>query len=154
MRVFHSLQLAHSSLFRATDRLLRALESVSSVQHAALMALSVKDGAPIGEIADMLGVGKSNLTGLIDRMEDRGLVRREAFASDARVTLVFIEPEGRAVLRRTRFLLKRLNERFLEPFSDAEQRTIERFLTFVASHAAEIVGGDDSAATVRNGSGR
>ena len=48
------------------------------------------------------GVTQPAMTQLISRMEDSGLVRREASPEDGRVVLVVITDEGRAMLARRR----------------------------------------------------
>ena len=46
----------------------------------------IKPGRPIpmGELAETLACDASNVTGLVDRLESRGLVRRRASAEDRR----------------------------------------------------------------------
>ncbi len=50
------------------------------------------------ELGNMLLVNRSNVTGLIDRMEKTGLVRRVSDDADRRVNLVEITPEGIGIL--------------------------------------------------------
>src|SRR5437763_10997193 len=40
---------------------------------------------PMGKIADALACDASNVTGLVDRLESRGLIRRQPSADDRRV---------------------------------------------------------------------
>jgi len=138
-RVFHLLQRAHGSLFRAADRQLQASEGVSATQHGVLLILASEDGQPISAVAEALKMGKSSLTGLVDRMEARRLIRRAADGDDARVLRLFIEREGRAIVARTLAEAKRMNAELLKPFDARERATIARFLEHVASNAAEIV---------------
>lgn len=46
------------------------------------------------QIAEMLACDSSNVTGIIDRLEERGLVRRTAAERDRRVTLLVLTEEG------------------------------------------------------------
>lgn len=140
-RIFHLLQRAHGALFRAADRRLQAAEGVSATQHGVLLALARDDGQPITAIADSLKMGKSSLTGLVDRMAADGLLRREIDADDLRVQRIFIERRGRGIVARTLGDVKRFNEDLLKPFSAAERRTIERFLTHIADEAPRVVEG-------------
>jgi DNA-binding MarR family transcriptional regulator len=48
----------------------------------------------MSRLADMLDVSVSNATGLIDRMEERGLVERGRVPDDRRVVLVRASEEG------------------------------------------------------------
>jgi DNA-binding MarR family transcriptional regulator len=61
--------------------------------------LCVLDEQPRGmaELARVFGVGKANLTGLIDRAAQRGLVSRCAVPGDRRAFRVILTEEGRDV---------------------------------------------------------
>jgi MarR family transcriptional regulator, organic hydroperoxide resistance regulator len=55
----------------------------------------------MGELADTLACHASNVTGLVDRLESRGLVRRRPSDADRRVKVLVLTPTGvqlRAVL--------------------------------------------------------
>ncbi len=143
LKIFHKLQVAHSALFRAADQRTRSQIGLSTTQLAVLFILSRADGQPISEISKTLAMGKSSLTGLIDRMCDKGLVRRSASATDGRVTNVYLQPQGQDALNRGREETKRFNQALLAPFSVEEQDTIERFLTHLAEDADKIINGVD-----------
>jgi DNA-binding MarR family transcriptional regulator len=49
---------------------------------------------PMREVADQLACDSSNLTGITDRLEERGLVRRTADPGDRRVKLLVLTEEG------------------------------------------------------------
>lgn len=49
---------------------------------------------PMSRLANLLDVSLSNATGLIDRMEERGIVERVRVPDDRRVVLVRVTPEG------------------------------------------------------------
>jgi DNA-binding MarR family transcriptional regulator len=50
---------------------------------------------PVSRLAEWLGIGVSNATGLLDRMEQRGLVERVRDADDRRVVLARMTEAGR-----------------------------------------------------------
>ncbi len=150
MKIFHMLQVAHSALFRAADQRTRSQIGISTTQLAVLFILSRADGQPISEISKTLAMGKSSLTGLIDRMCEKDLVRRSSSAADGRVTNVYLQPLGVTMLAHGREETKRFNHALLAPFSAEEQATIERFLTHLAADADSIINGAD---TPRSGAG-
>lgn len=141
LRVFHQIQIAHSALFRAADQRTQSDVGLSTTQLAVLFVLKRQDGAPISEIAKTLAMGKSSLTGLIDRMCDRALVRRAASAEDGRVTHVFLEPQGQALLQSGSAAVNAFNAALLAPFDAAEQEVIDRFLTHISQNANQIICG-------------
>ncbi len=141
------MQRAHSALFRASDRYLRDKAGLSSSQHAVLLALMKRDGLPISEIAEQLNLGKSSLTGLIDRMSASGLVHRKRSTQDARVLTVHLEKEGRQLVEATLAGTRKINNQLLEPFSPGERETIAQFLTHLAENADKIVCANATAKT-------
>ena len=82
---------------------------------------------PMGELAKMLFCDNSNVTGITDRLEERGLVRREASAEDRRVKLLRLTDDGEK-------LRIELTKRMAEPpppiasLSEADQRKLRDIL--------------------------
>lgn len=138
-RVFYLLQKAHSALFRAADRYLKERIGLSTSQHAVLLLLAKSDGLTLSAIAESLSMGKSSLSGLIDRMAAKGLLRRCQNGADARSYQILLEPAGRELVSGSLLDTKRLNSELLAPFSTAERATIDRFLNHVARNADAIV---------------
>ena len=52
----------------------------------------------MAELAVLLGLDKSSVSGLVDRAQRRGLVRRAASPQDGRVVHVELSDEGRALI--------------------------------------------------------
>jgi DNA-binding MarR family transcriptional regulator len=57
-------------------------------QAGALMQLEAESGLPMHEIAARLACDNSNVTGIVDRLEARGLVARRASERDRRVKYI------------------------------------------------------------------
>jgi DNA-binding MarR family transcriptional regulator len=76
-----------------------AANGLSTVQTRLLGIL--RDRQPtITELAEFLQLDKSSVTGLVDRAQQRGLVRRTASALDGRSVHVSITSTGRALVER------------------------------------------------------
>jgi DNA-binding MarR family transcriptional regulator len=56
---------------------------------------------PMSRLAELVGVSLSNATGIIDRMEEHGLVERARVANDRRLVLVQPTPAGLRALSET-----------------------------------------------------
>ena len=56
----------------------------------------IEPGHPVamGELADTLACDKSNVTGLVDRLESRGLIRRTPSSEDRRLKVLDLTPAG------------------------------------------------------------
>ena len=86
-------------------RLFRSLSPASGLSMTAAATLaSIERLGPqrLTVLAAREGVTQPAMTQLISRLEESGLVRREASPEDGRVVLVAITDEGRAVLARRR----------------------------------------------------
>nr|WP_211112246.1 MarR family transcriptional regulator [Azospirillum soli] len=57
------------------------------------------EGLTMGELSKRLMVTNGNVTGIVERLLRDGLVTRAPAASDRRMQLVRIEPEGRAIVQ-------------------------------------------------------
>ncbi len=91
-----------------------ASENLTASQGKTLTVLR-RGPAPMRTLAETLACDASNVTGIIDRLAKRGLVRRESDPADRRVTNLVITPEGeravdaiRAKMHRTRDGLDKL----------------------------------------------
>jgi len=60
----------------------------------ALFALQLDEPRPMGSLANMLQCDASNVTWMVDGLEDRGLVERRTLPSDRRVKTIVLTPEG------------------------------------------------------------
>ncbi|MEP7310903.1 MAG: MarR family transcriptional regulator [Acidobacteriota bacterium] len=83
---------------------------------------------PMGQLAGTLACDASNVTGLVDRLESRGLVRRRPSAADRRVKVLELTPTGS---RLRALLLDRMTAppATLRRLSVREQRTLVRILS-------------------------
>jgi DNA-binding MarR family transcriptional regulator len=71
--------------------------SLSIVQLHVLTILETAGPLPMGKLAESLDVSVASATGIVDRMEQRGLVERRHGESDRRVVLVHRTAAGEAV---------------------------------------------------------
>jgi DNA-binding MarR family transcriptional regulator len=79
-----------------TGRLVKA--GVSMTHMHVMWLLEHHGDLPMSRMADLLDVSFSNATGIVDRMEERGLVERIRVPDDRRVVLVRLADRGYATL--------------------------------------------------------
>jgi DNA-binding MarR family transcriptional regulator len=85
-----------------------------------LFALEARRVLSMSDLAGEACVSRSTMTGVIDRMESRGLVRTSKNPGDARGILVALTPKGRAVVPRLREVERRLDDAIGDTLSNAE----------------------------------
>ena len=138
LRVLHELHLGHARLFQALDRVLRQSEGITTAHQVILLVLEHETSLASSEVARRTGHSKSRLTGLVDTLEQLGMIARAPCPSDGRSTLLSLTDKGRQVVMRTKSGPGEINEQILAPFSDAERETIGRFLRQLREVASRL----------------
>ena len=82
---------------------------------------------PMGELAMTMHCDNSNMTGIVDRLEERGLVERGVAENDRRVKLIALTDEGRRVRDEVSRRLAEPPAEFLA-LSKADQRALRDIL--------------------------
>jgi len=127
-RYIYWIARARHRLFSALDEALLAAAEVTTAQSAALFWLRKRDGARLSELSRGLDLDNSAITGMVDRLEKKGLVRRERIPGDRRATGVWLTPAGRETAERALPVVNDFNARVAEGFSDAELDAFMRVL--------------------------
>lgn len=112
---------------RATLPALAAELELSPAQCHLLNLIDPDQPLPMGEVAGAMSCDASNVTGLVDRLEARGLLQRVPSDEDRRVKVLKLTALGRKV--RTA-LVERMTSSppTLERLSEADQRALARIL--------------------------
>jgi DNA-binding MarR family transcriptional regulator len=113
-------------LFHASRRRFLAVASEFDLSPPQVRALGVLDPerpVPMSELAEALHCDNSNVTGIVDRLEDRGLVERRSATHDRRVKMLAVTERGAEVRER---LAERLEQAPgpLARLSPEDQRTL------------------------------
>ena len=111
---------------------------LAPAQARALHELDLERPISMRELAERLKSDPSNVTGLIDRLEARGLVQRSASAEDRRVRLVTLTPAGEALLDAIEPDMAKAQERILAPLPAAERTEFMRMLRALVSANNEL----------------
>lgn len=129
------------------DRIVRGL-GTSRSQWWVLAFLSRDDGSPQTNLADELDVGKVALGGLIDRLEEAGMVQRRPDPIDRRMKRVYLTKEGRKLVSQNKELDKRVNETTLQGVSEADfeitMRTLEKMKMNLLTAMGGATASDDA----------
>jgi DNA-binding MarR family transcriptional regulator len=115
---------------------------VTPPQHRVLVLLAGRGPQSVTEVAEELGVNRSNATRICDRLERAGLVRRSPSSEDGRVVQVDLTPAGLELVDAVTQSRRAEIERVLRGMSAAERRAAVRALEAFNRSAGEL---DDSA---------
>jgi DNA-binding MarR family transcriptional regulator len=102
---------------------------VSSSDLECLDFLNIEGRVTAGRLAELTGLTTGAITGVVDRMEKAGLVRRERDESDRRKVFIAIVPEALARVGRFYEPLQKAVTRDWEGYTDAELKLLLRFMT-------------------------
>ena len=111
---------------RANTRL--AAHDLTYVQWLPLYKLAMKQGNTVASLARELEIDAGAMTRSMDRLEAKGLVRRERSTSDRRVVFLVLTAEGRKVARKVPAVLSEVLNGHLQGFSNEEWQLLLQFL--------------------------
>jgi DNA-binding MarR family transcriptional regulator len=101
---------------------------VTPIQVMLLFFLQKNDGLNLTQISQGLMLENPTVTGLIDRLEKSGYVKRSDHPNDRRVYLVYLTEEGNRVANKALPIVRRLNEQIKEGYTKEEIESFKKVL--------------------------
>ncbi|WP_187976974.1 MarR family winged helix-turn-helix transcriptional regulator [Mycetocola sp. JXN-3] len=120
-----------SYLARAGWRALDASAQPGDITHRQLLALTLlKERGDLAQqdITRVFGLDASNVVGLLNEMEERGLILRRRDDADRRRHIVALTDEGALVLDKTFTRLASIEDELLHSLSPQERETLHLLL--------------------------
>ncbi len=116
---------------RVFEKMLReeGLDTFSGAQGRILFVLWDASPQPISALCRSSSLAKATLTGLLDRMETRGLITRTRDGGNRRQVLVSLTDEARAFKEGYDRVSARMNGLFYKGFTEREAETLDALLT-------------------------
>jgi DNA-binding MarR family transcriptional regulator len=106
---------------------------LSFAQAHALRLLDPDEPMPMSALAERLFCDASNVTGIADRLEARGLVRRQSAEGDRRVKALTITPAGSKLREQVMELMSQPPDA-IAALSEADQRALRDILARAVSN--------------------
>jgi DNA-binding MarR family transcriptional regulator len=108
-------------------------QGANPYQHSVLCSLAESKAETQAQIADSLGYDRSWLVGLLDELEEEGLIERKPDPEDRRRNVVTLKPEGEARLLELREISKDVESEFFAPLSADERHQLHALLQKLAA---------------------
>ncbi len=118
----------------AADRRLAPLE-LSAAQFIVIASLAGEERKSASDLCKGISYDAGAMTRMLDRLEGKGLIRRNRSPDDRRLVHLELTEEGRAVYPRMRELSLGVANRFLRGFTKAEARQLESLLARMLENA-------------------
>jgi DNA-binding MarR family transcriptional regulator len=120
----------------SADRRLAPLE-LSAAQFIVIASLAGEERKSASDLCKGISYDAGAMTRMLDRLEGKGLIRRNRSPDDRRLVHLELTDEGRALYPRMRELSLSVANRFLRGFTKAEARQLEGLLTRMLENAQE-----------------
>jgi len=101
---------------------------VTPVQVGLLFFLQKNNGSSLTQISQGLMLENPTVTGLIDRLENLGYVKRADHPSDRRVYLIYLTEKGNLVANKALPIVKKLSEEIKKGYSREEIEGFKKVL--------------------------
>jgi DNA-binding MarR family transcriptional regulator len=122
----------------SADRRIGPLE-LSAAQYIIVANLAGTDGAKsAADLCKAISYDAGAMTRMLDRLEAKGLIRRQRSAEDRRLMSLELTDEGRAAYPRMREISMTIANRFLRGFTKAEARQLDGLLQRMLQNAGIV----------------
>lgn len=136
----YSAIIATTKVIRRVGLRVFAEEGLTDAQFQALMLLMENGPMLMRKMSDQMLVTPANVTGLTDRLEEKGLVRRTSGEGDRRATIMEITPAGKALYERVAIKKAAMLQRVLKKFTKDELATLNGLLEKFQREAFRSIG--------------
>jgi DNA-binding MarR family transcriptional regulator len=105
------------------------------LEYAVLAFIDDVPGIHQHTLSEAMGIDRNNVSVIVDRLEQRGLVTRSPGAEDRRARQLFLTSRGKALWRRYRLNVRAANERILSVLKPAERKLfVDMLVRLVQAH--------------------
>jgi len=132
--------IATSKAMRHAGLKLFAHEGISDSQFLALSLLASSGPMLMRKMSDEMLVTPANVTGIMDRLEEKSLVRRTPGVGDRRATIIEITSEGKALYQRVAIKKAGMVGKAFATFTRDELLTLNSLLERFQKEMARTIG--------------
>lgn len=103
-----------------------------------LSIICANPGQPQHRLAEAVGLQRSSLVPILDKMEEAGILERRAVAGDRRANAVWATAHGQAVVADLTAQAQAIEARTLEGLSPVEVQTLRRLMDHVIENLRRL----------------
>jgi DNA-binding MarR family transcriptional regulator len=115
-----------------------AQEQVTPIQWGIMTIVSAAPGVGHIEIAEELGIDRSNVANVVDRLMRRGVLTQAVSEVDRRKKTISITDAGRKLMDAFEPKAERAQRNLLEPLNEEERQTFMALLSRVVEHNNDL----------------
>ena len=135
--LYRLLNRAQHLARKQLDSFFLAELGVTSIQLAALLYVNDHPDCLLSDLGDGLSLNGSAITGLISRIDKKGLIAKERSPYDGRASLLTLTPAGERLITQSTPLVEQTNIEAIHGMTDAEIEVVMRYFNSVIDHFKE-----------------
>lgn len=113
------------------------IDAFNGAQGKILYVLWQRDHISIVELSALVGLAKTTLTSMLDRMEESGLIERVPDANDRRKCILVLTGRARNLQEKYEQVSQEMNDIYFQGFCDEEIKEFEGYLQRVLNNIKE-----------------
>lgn len=127
MQIGRYIKLVFASLARSVDSRMQPL-ALTAMQWEPLLLLAIGRADTVAALAREANVDCGAMTRMLDRLEQKQLLRRQRSETDRRVVNLVLSPRGQEVAGEIPLIVRQELDRHLAGFTQQEQQQLTAFL--------------------------
>lgn len=113
------------------------IDEFNGAQGKILYVLWQKDNISIVELSKSVGLAKTTLTSMLDRMEENGLIKRLPDANDRRKSILILTDHARGLQEKYEQVSQKMNDIYYQGFCEEEIVEFEQYLHRILNNIRE-----------------
>lgn len=113
------------------------IDEFNGAQGRILFVLWEEDSITVTRLSEKTGLAKTTLTGMLDRLEEMGHIRRVSSKDDRRAVKIILTPKARGLKDKYEAVSEQMSEIFYKGFDENEVTAFEAYLGKVLENLLE-----------------
>lgn len=146
-RIVFLLNQAQHQLNLYIDKILRKTADITGAQAAALIYLNKHNGCVQKQLAQGLKLDNSAVTGMVDRLQRKGLIERHRCKLDGRAFTLHLTPLARESLEQVWPIINTHNKQLADKFGEESIESFCNILQYLVDFTSSELNPDGTSST-------